>query len=158
MMMMMNRNNPKFFAGCIALGVSLVIWIADAEFIQLVQGEENSNQVFLLTFVIRSAQMIFLIPLGILFLYKKQIEKTGAERPTSTLFNAFCSMKMIPSPYHIKLALAFNLFEFVCDLLWNESLKDTDVAVNTAIYNSLPVFVLMCSFIVLKEPVNLKKV
>ena len=65
---------------------------------------------------------------------------------------------MIPSPSNIKLALAFNVFESICDLLWNESLKDTDVAVNTAIYNSLPVFVLMCSFIVLKEPVNLKKV
>jgi drug/metabolite transporter (DMT)-like permease len=86
------------------------------------------------------------------------VENIGAEKPNHFVFNAFYTLKMIPSPSNIKLALAFNVFESICDLLWNESLKDTDVAVNTAIYNSLPVFVLMCSFIVLKEPVNLKKV
>jgi drug/metabolite transporter (DMT)-like permease len=79
-------------------------------------------------------------------------------KPNLNLSNALSSIKVFPSLANLKYAFVLNLFIFSCELLWYISLRETDVGVNTAIYNSLPAFVLICSAIFLKEPINLRKV
>jgi drug/metabolite transporter (DMT)-like permease len=127
-------------------------------------------QVFLLTYTVRSAYAVLSLPFLFFLVYRKMTlgfcDKDHEEIPFLRQGAEDVSLKTllirklnwIPTFSTIKYCLILNFIVFFCEVLWYESLKETDVAINTAIYNSLPVFNLIVSVIILKDRINALKV
>ncbi len=121
-----------------------------------------------MTYSIRSAFAILSLPFLCILIYRKNtigscdlddipLMMQGAE-DTSLKFLIMRRLNWIPSFATIKRYFILNFIIFFCEVLWYESLKETDVAINTAIYNSLPAFTLIVSVIILKDRISAIKV
>jgi drug/metabolite transporter (DMT)-like permease len=146
----LNPVTQRIFAifGGVSLFLSVLVWIAQAEMLQGVQAHRATARAIVLTFWIRTAFALMAIPMGIWILLRRAL---GSVKTSDDM------IKFWPSWVFVKYAIGLNSFSFLCDVFWYNSLKETSVSVNTAVYNSLPVFVLILSVIFLKEKVTWRK-
>jgi drug/metabolite transporter (DMT)-like permease len=146
-----NPLTQKLFAifGGLALFLSVGIWIAQAEMLQGVQSNQGSSRAIVLTYWNRTSYSLMAIPLVFWDTCRKLC--FSESRKTES------AIKFLPSWNFIKNCVGLNCFAYFCDVLWANSLKATSVAANTAIYNSLPLFVLIFSVILLDEKITWRK-
>lgn len=126
--------------GLVCVSIFVCIWILEAE---VVQDDHISGIALEATYLIRTAFLAAWIPL--LFLkYSKdrfRIESLQGIRFIPNLF----------SKASFWIFFWVNLSGFFCEFFWYNSLQRTSVSLNTAIYNSMPFFVLCISVVFLKE-------
>lgn len=128
--------------------MSVVIWLADAEILQGLQASRPMARAIVMTYWIRTSYVGMLLPLGIWGLSRRLCRADN---------RSVDFIKFLPSWSFLKCATGLNVMVFLCEVFWYNSLNETTVSINTAIYNSLPIFVLLLSAALLGEKITMRK-
>jgi drug/metabolite transporter (DMT)-like permease len=146
-----------------SIGVACIItagiaWMVAANLVHELE-EHFENQFLLLTFIVRFGMSLFLIPVFLFYLYRHVMTEQGELGQTGQSIrwrSSLISQSFTNSQFALKLG-GISMIMFLSIYLWYTGLTLSSVSGNTAVYNALPIVVMVFSIIFLGEKFTVAK-